>query len=183
ALDIGTGTGAIALSLVQEGPFRRVVATDASEPALELARENARRTGLADAVELRAGRVWEPVAAGERFDAVVSNPPYVAESERETLPPEVREWEPAEALFAADRGLRVLDEIVAGAGAHLEPGGLLALEVGLGQAREVAARIEAAGGYEEVRVQRDLADRERIVLARREETESNEHPDETEGDG
>lgn len=164
ALDIGTGSGAIALSLARESNVERVVATDASEGALEVARANAERLGLADRVELRLGRTWEPVRADEQFDIIVSNPPYVAETERETLQPEVRDWEPAEALFAANTGLDMLDAIVAGAPEHLRPGGLLAVEVGLGQAETVRERAQARG-LRNVRIAQDLTGRDRIVLA------------------
>jgi release factor glutamine methyltransferase len=165
AVDIGTGSGAIALSLAREGPFGHIVATDLSADALVVAAENAERSGLADRVEFREGALWTPLGEDERFDVVVSNPPYIAESERAELEPEVREWEPESALFAADAGLEVLAALVAGASAHLRPGGLLALEVGADQAAEVAARIEGTGAFGGARIVRDLAGRERIVLA------------------
>lgn len=167
ALDLGVGSGAIALSLLSEGPFPRVVGTDASADALEVAGGNARDLGLQDRLELRQGPLFGPLASGERFDVVVSNPPYVAETEAATLEPEVGVWEPPDALFAGPDGLAVLRALVAGVGAHVVAGGLLALEVGAGQAGLVAAEIEAAGGYGELRVRRDLAGRERVVLARR----------------
>src|SRR5690606_31703477 len=137
AADIGTGSGAIALSLLKEGPFERVVATDVSAEALELAGENAARLGLEAGLELRQGALLAPLRA-ERFDVVVSNPPYVADADRGALPPDVRDWEPAGALFAGPTGLEVLAALVEGAPRHIEPGGLLALEVGAGQAAEVA---------------------------------------------
>jgi len=167
AIDIGTGSGAIALSLAVEGPFDRVVATDISEGALEVAAENARRAGVAERVEFRRGALWEAVHEGERFDVVVSNPPYVAESEREELAPEVRDWEPEAALFAPGGGLAILEALIAGAPEHLRPGGLLALEVGYGQAAAVAALIERNGAYSPARIVRDLAGRDRVVLAER----------------
>lgn len=166
ALDVGTGTGCIALSLAREGPFVRVVATDASEEALALARENTREAGLDGVVELVAGRLFEPVQ-GERFDVVVSNPPYVAEADRSGLEPEVAEWEPRDALFAGPDGLDVLRELVARAPDHVAPDGLLALEVGLGQADAVAGLVRATGAFEEPSVCRDLTGRPRMVLARR----------------
>ncbi len=165
AVDIGTGSGAIALSLAREGPFGRVVATDLSADALVVAAENAERSGLAERVEFREGALWAPLGGDELFDVVVSNPPYIAEAERGELQPEVRDWEPGAALFAAGEGLAVLAELVDGAPAHLRPGGLLALEVGADQAAAVAARIEGAGSYDTARIVRDLAGRERIVLA------------------
>lgn len=165
AVDVGTGSGAIALSLAKEGPFARVVATDISAGALEVACGNAERNGVADRVEFRQGALWEAVETGERFDVVVSNPPYVAESDRSTLQPEVAEWEPAEALFAPGDGLAVIEALVDGAPERLRPGGLLALEIGAGQARRVVERIESRGAYGTPRVVKDLAGRERVVLA------------------
>src|SRR5690606_8771808 len=101
---------------------------------------------------------------------VVSNPPYVAEAEAADLAPEVREWEPGSALFAAANGLAVLERIVDGAAAHLAPGGLLAVELGLGQADAVAARIDEAGAFEATRIMPDLTGRPRIVSAVRSAT-------------
>lgn len=170
ALDVGTGSGAIALSLALEGPFRRVVATDASADALSLAETNARTLGLAESVVFRRGDLFEPLEADERFDVVVSNPPYVLEGEAPTLQPEVAEWEPAEALFGGPDGLDVIRRLVAEVAKYLTPGGLLALEVGLGQAGSVTALVEATGAFDEVRVRRDYTGRERMVLARRQET-------------
>lgn len=164
-MDLGTGSGCIALSLLAEGPFRRMVATDASADALAVATENACHAGLAGRLETRLGPLWEPVASGERFDVVASNPPYVADAEAVKLEPEVRDWEPALALFAGTDGLDVLDAIVDGAGQRLRPGGLLALEVGLGQADVVAKRMRVSGGFGEPRILRDLTGRQRIVLA------------------
>ncbi|MGK7312153.1 MAG: peptide chain release factor N(5)-glutamine methyltransferase [Candidatus Longimicrobiales bacterium M2_2A_002] len=163
-LDIGTGSGAIVLSLLHEGPFERAVATDASEGALEVAAANAGRAGLADRVELRHGSLWEPIGDGEEFRVIVSNPPYVADADRSTLEPEVGDHEPDAALFAGEDGLEVIRSIVAGAPAHLSRGGLLAVEVGLGQAGEVAALFRAAG-FAAPRIAADLAGRERIVSA------------------
>lgn len=164
ALDLGTGSGAIALSLVGEGPFARVVATDASAAALEVAAANAERAGAGGALELRHGSLFDPIGGGEEFDLIVTNPPYVADPERATLAPEVRDHEPGEALFAGPDGLAVIREIAAGAPPHLAPGGLLALEVGLGQAEAVAALLRERG-FGEPRIARDLSGRERMVLA------------------
>lgn len=166
ALDLGTGTGAIALSLVVEGPFERVVATDVSTEALDVARGNAAEIEGGDRVTFAAGSLYDALGADERFDAVVSNPPYVADAEAGSLQPEVGEWEPAQALFGGPDGLRFIRSIVAGAPARLRPGGLLALEVGMGQTGPVVAIVEETGEFEDVRVRRDLAGRERVVLAR-----------------
>lgn len=164
ALDIGTGTGAIALSLLREGPFERVVATDVSPQALAVARANADRNGLSRSLELREGAFFDPIRNGERFHVLVSNPPYIPEGDRSDLAPEVRDWEPAMALFAGPEGLDVLLPLVSGALERLLPGGLLALEVGYGQAGRVARAVEATGGFREIRIRPDLAGRERVVL-------------------
>jgi len=163
-LDVGTGTGAIALSLLKEGPFERFVATDPSVEALALARENAAALGLAEKIDVREGKLFEPVGEGERFDLVVSNPPYVSEADRDGLQPEVREWEPAGALFAGPRGMDVLDPLARGAPRLLKPRGLLAVEVGDGQAREVSGIMEETGAFSRVWIRPDLTGRERIVL-------------------
>ena len=166
ALDIGTGSGAIALSLAKEGAFGRVVATDVSDAALEVARLNARTNALRSRVEFRAGDLFAPVANGERFDVVVSNPPYVSPEEFDALAPEVRLYEPREGLVAGGGGLAVLMRLVEGAGAVLAPGALFALEVGAGQAHAVAARIRETGGFAAPTLIRDLAGVDRIVVAR-----------------
>lgn len=170
ALDVGTGSGCIALSLLVEGPFGRVVATDPSPGALDVARANAADAEMAERVDLRAGSLYDPLSEDESFDVVVSNPPYVATGDRNGLAPEIREWEPEAALFGGADGTEVLGPLVAGAPAHLRPGGLLALEVGLGQASGVADLIRETGVFAEPRIRRDLTGRERIVLAVRRES-------------
>ncbi len=164
ALDVGTGSGAIALSLATEGRFHRVVATDVSNDALEVARANYRTLAPEAPVEFRLGRGYEPVV-GELFDVVVSNPPYVADEERSLLDAEVREWEPALALFAGPGGLAVIHALVIRSPGVLRRGGLLALEVGLGQVDAVADMVRETGSFDEPWVRRDFAGRDRIVLA------------------
>jgi release factor glutamine methyltransferase len=164
ALDVGTGSGAIALSLLLEGPFAGMVATDPSPQALALARENASSLGLLGRLELREGALFEPVLQGERFHAIVSNPPYVPEGDGPSLQEEVRGWEPARALFAGPEGLDVLMPLVEGAPPFLESGGLLALEVGDGQAPRVAEAMEGTGQLSGIRIRSDLAGRDRVVL-------------------
>ena len=165
ALEVGTGCGAIALSLIHEGPFASVVATDISADALDVARENALAHRIQARVQFRQGESLGPALEGERFHVLVSNPPYVADEDFLDLDPEVRLWEPRTALVAAGRGRAVLDDLVAGASTVLEAGGLLALEVGLGQARHVAGRIREADGFDPATVIRDLSGVERLVLA------------------
>ena len=159
-VDVGTGSGAIALALKHERPDLTVVATDTSADALAVAAANAARLGLD--VELIAGDLLAPV--GGPIDAVVSNPPYVADADRLTLAPEITRHEPAAALFAGADGLAVVRRLVAeiaAAGAMFA-----ALEVGAGQAGAVAA-LFAAAGFPETEHVRDLAGVERVVVARR----------------
>jgi release factor glutamine methyltransferase len=168
ALDVGTGSGAIALCLAAEAPsvFDRIVATDASDAALDVARGNGARLGLVARIEFRRGSLWDALADGERFDVIVSNPPYVADGEAGTLAPEVRDWEPAGALFAGPAGTEVLDVLAAGAARRLRPEGLLALETSPAQAAPLAERL-ASCGLVGCHVRRDLSGRERVVLARK----------------
>jgi len=154
-LDVGTGSGAIALAIADEHRGARVTATDTSIDALDLARENAERTGLA--ITLERGDVLVRFPAGP-WDLVVSNPPYVDPDELLDLMPDVRDWEPHVALI----GRGATEAVIDGAARTLVPGGALVLEVGDGQAERVAARLERAG-YANVRVTADLAGRDRVV--------------------
>ena len=165
--DMGTGAGAVALSLAAEGTWTRLVATDVSPEALSVAADNAERYDLGGHVEFREGSLFEPLEEGERFDVIVSNPPYIAEGEKGELQPEVRDWEPPEALFAGEDGLDVIRQLVAGAPKHLLSGGLLALECGLGQAEGIAADVQAMGAFGAVRIRADLTGRPRFVTAER----------------
>jgi release factor glutamine methyltransferase len=167
ALDIGTGTGAIAASLVAEGIAARAVATEVSPAAMELAAENLDLLGLADRVELRStsGPVWEPIRDEERFGCIVSNPPYVSEAESRVLPPEVADFDPREALVGGAGGLDLIDEISAGAAPHLEPGGALFLEIGATQGLTVRHLFDVRPEWRRVLIQRDLAGLDRFVRA------------------
>lgn len=163
-LDVGTGSGAIALSLLKEGPFCEMVATDVSPAALELAGENAVALGFGEVLDLRLGVLFDPVEPGELFDVVVTNPPYIPGPEESTLEPEVREWEPKEALFAGPEGLDVILPLVRAAPESLKPGGLFAMEIGDEQGPRVARAVEETGRFNDVSVLQDLAGRDRVVL-------------------
>ena len=165
--DVGTGSGAVALSLAVEGVCERIVATDVSSAALEVAEENARRHGADGKVEFRRGVLFEALKADERFDVVVANPPYVEKGQRSHLEPEVRDWEPAAALFAGVDGLDVIRPLIAGAADRVLPEGLLALEVGTGQESRVVDLIDETRAFGPARVRRDLSGRPRIVMAER----------------
>ena len=163
-LEIGTGSGALALAIADELPACEVVGTDSSTEALDLARSNARDLGLADRVRFEAG-TW-PAEGGE-FDLVVANLPYVdRERDLHLLEPEVAEWEPDEALFGGAGGTEVIRSVLAGLGDSGVKAGVLALEVGAGQAEEVGELVREAG-FGEVSVDRDLAGIERVVIGRR----------------
>ena len=157
-LDVGTGSGAIAIALADEHPAARVVAVERSRAALALARENLARSSLAHRVELRLGDLLDGVAGP--FDLVVSNPPYVSAAEFGSLQPEIRLYEPYEAVV----GDRVWERVAGAARDVLAPGGRLVLECGDGQAAEVAEGLEALG-YEGVLCTTDLAGRDRVVEA------------------
>ena len=168
-LDLGTGSGAIALALAAEWPPAVLSATDASAAALEVARANAAALGLEPRVQFLHGDWFEAVGGDDTFEAVVSNPPYIATAERETLPRDVRAFEPAAALFAGASGLEALREIIDEAPRHLVAGGLLALELAEMRALEVAGWLEGAHDWAHVTLLDDLAGRPRVVLARREQ--------------
>ncbi len=161
-LDVGTGSGAIALSLAAEAPGARVAACDISEDALAVAAANAGRLGLE--VEMVRSDLLAAFA-GRRFDLIVSNPPYVTEAELAGLEPEVREWEPRLATVAGPDGLEVYRRLLPEAIEHLAAAGAVALECGAGQAGWLAGEMERLGGGS-VLVERDLGGIERVVSAR-----------------
>jgi release factor glutamine methyltransferase len=165
AMDIGTGSGAIAIALAKEGKYERVIGTDISIDALDVARANARSCG----VDVELLHVLRETSHVRRSigDVVVSNPPYIAYSEAADLPADVRDWEPAVALFSAREGMQATAEIVAQAGTLLKVGGLLALEVDARRASLATELVASDGRYENVSIELDLTGRERFVLATR----------------
>jgi release factor glutamine methyltransferase len=157
-LDVGTGSGAVALALKDERPDLDVAASEISESALELARSNGRRLGL----EVRWLHADLLAGLPDAFDAIVANLPYVAESDRLTLAPEIVRHEPPRALFAGPSGLEAIRALVAQVSA-LPQVRLVALEVGAGQAPAVAELLGGAG-FRALRAERDLASIERVVV-------------------
>ena len=166
--DVGTGSGAIALSLAFEREFDVVIATDISLDALAVAAANAASLAevLKSPVEFRHGSLLAPLA-GEKLDAIVCNPPYISFAEIGELPPDVRDWEPSVALLCPADGLSVTRELIRRAPVVLEPGGFLALEVDTRRAGTVAEMIAVDGRYSGIEVQADLFGRERYVFATR----------------
>ena len=156
-LDIGTGSGCIAIAICKRRPTAHAVATDNSEAALAVAAENVRRHELAERIRTIRADLFElppdAVPPG-KFDLVVSNPPYVSETDRESLPENVRKYEPAAALFAGDDGLEMYRRIAAQIAKFLRPGGLVLLEVGMGQSDKVEAffvdaKLKPVGRYKD----------------------------------
>lgn len=154
-LDVGTGSGAIALAIADEHPGALVTGIDASQDALAVARENASRTGLD--LELARWDLFHGLPEGP-WDLVVSNPPYVRTDEIEGLAPEVRDWEPRAALV----GEGTTEAVVGRAASVLRPGGAIVLETAAADARRIAGLLEG-GGYRDVRITSDLAGRDRVV--------------------
>lgn len=167
-LDVGTGSGAIALSMVQEGIVERAVGLDVSSEALLQAAANRAAADLGEEdVEFRLVEpdVWSGVGRDERFDAIVSNPPYVSDDELEELPAQITDHEPRVALSGGEEGLDVIRTIVDKASGYLVSGGALFLEIGAKQGGAVRALIEEDPAWGQVDVLTDLAGRYRFVLA------------------
>jgi release factor glutamine methyltransferase len=156
-LDVGTGSGAVALAVAHELPDSMVTATDASDAALDVARANAARLGLAERVRFQLGSIPE----GERFELTLANLPYIREAEWPELAPEITRYEPRDAIVAGPSGLESIRELVPAVGPEV-----LALEVGAGQAREVVSLMRGAG-FDRAETRRDLAGIERVVVGRR----------------
>jgi release factor glutamine methyltransferase len=167
-LDLGTGSGAISISLAREIANAEVWATDVSSDALEIARANARRHGFERKIHFLSGDVFEPVRdRPEFFDMIISNPPYVRSDEIDALPRDVRDFEPRVALDGGADGLDCYRRIIPGALRYLSDGGFLALEIGAEMGLEVARLFVQADGYTPPRRYRDYAGRDRVVRARK----------------
>jgi release factor glutamine methyltransferase len=162
-VDVGTGSGAIAVALAQKLPHAFITATDLSSRALKVAEENAKRNGVS--IRFLAGDLLAPVE-GERFEIIVSNPPYVAIADQDSLDVEVREYEPALALFAGDDGLDVYRRLIPAAFDTLVQGGFVALEIGYGQSTAVGDLL-ARTGFECVEFVPDLQGILRVACAQR----------------
>jgi len=165
-LELGTGSGAIALALAQHFPSARVTATDRDASALALARENAVRTGLENRISFTEANWFEGLAPAT-FNLIISNPPYLSADELKLIPEEVRAFEPGHALVAADNGLADFVRIIAAAPSFLANDGLLVLETGEEQHEKIFAELRAAG-FASMEGRQDLAGRSRFVVARRE---------------
>jgi release factor glutamine methyltransferase len=167
-LDVGTGCGAIALAVADELPDTRVVAIDVSMDALRVAQANTESLGLGDRVDVVSRGVNSLAGAepdGRPFDLLLANLPYVSEAEWEGLAPEIREYEPREALVAGPTGLEAIEALLAEVAELAQQPAAVGLEVGVGQSAAVAELV-AAAGYREVETRADLAGIERVVVGR-----------------
>jgi release factor glutamine methyltransferase len=166
--DIGTGSGCLAISIACERPSARVVATDVSDDAIDVALRNGVRHGVDTRIMFAAGDLLPADLIDEAgFDLVVSNPPYVPEDDRSTLQPEVRDHEPAAALFGGPDGLDVIRRLIPAAAQGLKSGGHLVFEIGVGQNRSVTELISATPGLRMLGLRNDLQGIPRTVVAQR----------------
>ncbi len=164
-LDLGTGSGAIGVTLAAELKNARVFATDISAEAVAVAVRNARRAGVENRMAFLAGNLFAPLSG--KFDMIVSNPPYISEAEYEDLPADVKWYEPSCALRAGPDGMDFHREIIFKSDGYLKSGGWLMLEIGSGQKEATETLFRQAGGFEAIRFRRDYAGRNRVAAARK----------------
>ena len=165
-VDLGTGSGCIAVALAKKVDGAEVYATDSSAEALAVARGNAARHGVEKKIRFLQGDLLQVIPDSLRVDVLVSNPPYIASGELAGLPKEVRDFEPVQALVAGEDGLKVIRRIVSDASRFLLPDGILALELGAGQ-RAAVESLCAARGLQVTKVVKDLQGHERVIMAQR----------------
>jgi release factor glutamine methyltransferase len=169
-IDLCTGSGCIAVSLAKELTAARIIATDASEKALAVARENTRRHGVSEQIRFLLGDLFAPLEELDlrgQIDIIVSNPPYVQAGELSTLQPEVRDYEPEMALISGPEGTEMAKRIIQRAPEYLKKNGALIMEMGLGQAKALTRMVEATGAYGNRELLKDLAGIERVLVARK----------------
>ena len=171
-LDLGTGSGCIAVSLAVHRPGARIVATDISPPALQIAQTNAKTHNVADRITFLPGDLYSALPEGSHekkpFEFILANPPYVAEANADRVSPSVRRYEPASAVFAGTRGADFHQRIIAGTGEYLAPGGLLLMEIGEDQADIVSEMIHQADDLADSILLTDSTGRPRVVRAQAE---------------
>lgn len=166
-IDIATGSGCIAIAIAKHAPKAEVTATDISPAALAVAKENAATHGLSERIALLESDLFASVPPQQQFDIVVSNPPYVLESEWVELVPCVKDFEPKLALVGGKTGLEITTRLIAEAGERLRPGGWLVMEIHSGLEQETHALLAADGRYEMISTVKDLAQLPRVVQAHR----------------
>ncbi|MEJ5330550.1 MAG: peptide chain release factor N(5)-glutamine methyltransferase [Desulfobaccales bacterium] len=166
-LEVGVGSGAVIIALARELPHWRWLGVELSAEALKVARTNARRLRVAERVQFLQGNLVQALRPGPHFQAVAANLPYIPAKDWESLPVEVRQYEPREALWGGEDGLALLRPFCQKAHHFLAPGGWLALEVGQGQAEAVRALLTETRAYEAITILRDYQGVQRVVRARR----------------
>ncbi len=169
-IDLCTGSGCIAVSLAKELRSPRIFATDLSGAALTVARENAGINGCSDLIRFLEGDLFEPLRELDlqrNIDCITANPPYIRSSDKSALQPEVRDFEPERALISGTEGTEFHQRIIREAGVYLKHGGMLIMEMGLGQAQDLIAMIKTAGAYGAPDVLKDLAGIDRVITARK----------------
>ena len=167
-LDIGTGSGAIAVSLATELQRATIWASDTSLPALDIARINSEKHGVESRIQFIQGDLFEPFAGKPtRFDIIVSNPPYIPSEYYDSLPPEIKDYEPRLALDGHEGGLFFIERIIMDAPDYLNPGGWLLIEMDPGQTLKALSMIKQNGSYMEYRCAKDYAKKDRVVIARK----------------
>ncbi len=165
-IEVGVGSGCVSISLALQRPNASLAASDISDTALEIARRNAQKHGVADRLQLASGSALQPfLTEPQQWDAIVSNPPYIRDDEKDSLAPEIREHEPAHALFAGSDGLAVVRLILEHAASLLKPGGFIALELDPAQCPTVS-QLLLQSGFSDPRTHSDLAGQGRVVSAR-----------------
>ena len=169
-LDLCTGSGAIGVSLARIANKVNVTCSDISEGAIKVAKENAQKHGVAKSVKFEQGDLFKPFSKPfrkQKFDMIISNPPYIKSSIIPTLQKEVCEYEPISALDGGESGLDFYERIVSGVGGHLRKSGVLLLEIGHDQGEAVGGLLSRNGDFTSIRVLKDLANRDRIVFAKK----------------
>lgn len=169
-LDLCTGSGAIGVSLARIANKVNVTCSDISEGAIKVAKENAQKHGVAKSVKFEQGDLFKPFSKHfrkQKFDMIISNPPYIKSSVIPTLQKEVCEHEPLSALDGGESGLDFYERIVSGVGSHLRKSGVLLLEIGHDQGEAVSGLLSRNGEFTSIRVLKDLANRDRIVFAKK----------------
>jgi len=166
-LDIGTGSGCLAVSIAVNHSNASITATDVSEQALSIARENAQAHGVIDRMRLLKGDLFGPLESSDQFELIVSNPPYIADGERDQLPADVSLHEPHVALFAGADGLDVIRRLIERAPKHLVDRGHLLLEISPEQAGAVGECLSASASFADIKTIKDLSDHARVLAARR----------------
>ena len=169
-LDLCTGSGAIGVSLARIANKVNVTCSDISEGAIKVAKENAQKHGVAKSVKFEQGDLFKPFSKHfrkQKFDMIISNPPYIKSSVIPTLQKEVCEHEPLSSLDGGESGLDFYERIVSGVGSHLRKSGVLLLEIGHDQGEAVSGLLSRNGEFTSIRVLKDLANRDRIVFAKK----------------